>query len=73
MVAGILPVPRVVGVDGLVPDMAVAIGVVRGSAMGHAQNRAVGTLEVPVEDIPRRGKATRVTDTGTSTPQRCKG
>jgi len=73
MVAGILPVPRVVGVDGPAPDMAVAIGVVRGNAMGHAQNLAVGTLGAPAEDIPCRGRATRVTDTGTSKLQHCRG
>lgn len=74
MVAGVLPVPpQVAGVDELVPDMAVAIGVVRGSVKGQAQNRAVGKLGVPVEGIPRRGKEKRVTGTGTSTLQHCRG
>jgi hypothetical protein len=73
MVPGFLPVPpEVVGVDKQVPDMAAAIGAVPGSVMGQAQNRAAGKSGVP-EGIPRRGKEIRVTDTGTSTPQRCRG
>jgi hypothetical protein len=55
MAAGFLLGPsQVVGVDGPVPDMAVAIGAVRGSAMGQAQNLVVGKSGVPVEGIPRR-------------------
>ena len=74
VVAGILLVPlQVVGVDGSVPGMAAAIGVVHGSVMGQAQNRAAGKLGAPVEGIPRRGKETRVTGTGTSTLQHCRG
>ena len=74
MVPRFLLVPlQVVGADKPVPDMAVAIGVVRDSAKGQGQNRAVGKSGVPVEGTPRRGKEIRVTDIGTSMPQCCKG
>ena len=74
MVAGFLPIPPwTAGVDRPVPDMAVAIGVVRDSAKGQGQNRAVGKSGVPVEGTPRRGKEIHVTDIGTSMPQCCKG
>lgn len=74
MVAGFLPVPpQVAGVDKLVPGMVVATGAARGSAKGQGQNRAGGRLGVHVEGIPRKGKEIPVTDTGTSTPQRCRG
>lgn len=74
MVDGFLPVhPRVVEVDNLVPGMAVAIGAVRGSVMGQAQNRAVGKSGDPVEGIPRRGKETRATDTDRNTLLHCRG
>ena len=53
--------------------MVVAIAAVLGSVMGRAQNRAADKLGVPVEGTPRMGKEICVTDTGTSTPQRCKG
>ena len=74
MVPGFLLVPlQAVGVDKPVPDMAVAIGAVRGSVTGQAQNRAVGKSGDLVEGIPHRGKETRATDTGTSTLLRCRG
>jgi len=74
MVAGFLQVPpQVAGVDKLVPDMAVATGVVRGSAKGQAQTRAGDRSGAHVEGIPRKGKEIPVIDTGTSTPQRCRG
>ena len=74
MVVGFLLVPpQAAGVDKLVPDMAVATGAVRGSVMGQAQNREVGKSGPPVEGIPHRGREIRVTDTGTSMPQRCRG
>jgi len=74
MVAGSPPVlPQVAGVDKPVLGMAAAIGAVRGSAKGRAQNLAGGRLEDPVEGIPRTGKETLATDTGTSTPQYCRG
>ena len=73
MVAGFPQVPpQVAGVDKLVPGMVVATGVARGSAKGQAQNRAGGRSGVHVEGIPRKGKETPVTDTGTNTPQRCR-
>ena len=68
MVAGFLPVPpQVAGMDKLVPGMAVATGVVRGSVKGQAQNPVGGRSGDPVEGIPRKGKEIPVTDTGTST------
>ena len=68
MVAGFLLVPpQVAGVDKLVPGMAVATGVVRGSVKGQAQNPVGGRSGDPVEGIPRKGKEIPVTDTGTST------
>lgn len=74
MVAESLPVPpQIVGADKPVPHRVVAIGGVHGSAMGQARNRVAGKPGAPVEGIPRRGKETRVTDTGTSTPQRYRG
>lgn len=74
LAAGFLLSPsQVVGVGGPVPDMAVAIEAVRGSVMGQGQSLAVGKLEVPVEDIPDRGKGRRATDTGTNTLPRYRG
>lgn len=65
--------PQLVGVDELVLGMAVAIGAARGSVTGRAQNRVVDRLGVLVEGIPGRSRETRVTDTGRSMPQRCRG
>jgi len=74
MVAGFLQVPpQVAGVDKLVPGMAAATGVVHGSAKGQAQTRAGGRSGVHAEGIPRMGRGTPVTGTGTNTPQRCRG
>lgn len=58
--------------DEVVPDTVVAIGGVRGSAMGLVQDRVMGKLGVPVENIPGRGKETYLTDTGTNMLQRCR-
>ena len=74
MVVGFLSVPPwTAGADKQGPGMAAAIGVAHGSVTGQAQNRTVGKSGVPVEGTPRRDKEIRVTDTGTSTLQRCKG
>jgi hypothetical protein len=74
MAAGFLLGPsQVVGAGGPVPDMAAAIGAVRGSAMGQAQSLVVGKSGVPAQGIPRRGKVRRVTDTGTNTLPRYRG
>jgi hypothetical protein len=68
----LLAPPRLVGVNEPVPDMAVAIGEVRGNAKGQAQNQAADKQGVLVEGIPGRSKEIRATDTDTSTLQRCK-
>lgn len=74
MAAGFLLGPsQVVGVDGSVPDMAVAIGAVRGSVMGQGQNLVADKSGVHVERIPGRGKERRVTDIGTNTLPRYRG